>query len=64
MEDGDVVVGTVADLPQLGDDPRLVVGVGDVEPLEHEPAPDNVLLLHTTLHNNRVQLAGCSHKQE
>ena len=44
MEDGDVEVWAVADLPQLLRQARLVTRVEDPVALDHEPAPHYVLL--------------------
>ena len=43
VEDRDVVLGLVADLPQLSDDLGLLAGVADVVALQDEPAAHDVL---------------------
>ncbi len=47
MEDGDVVLGVVADEPELLNDPRLVPAVQDPVALQHEPAPHHLQPGHT-----------------
>ncbi len=48
MEDGDVVLGVVADEPELLHYPGLVPAVQDPVALQHEPAPHHLQPGHTT----------------
>ncbi len=48
VEDGDVVLGVVADEPELLHDPGLVPAVQDPVALQHEPAPHHLQPRHTT----------------
>ena len=54
MEDRHVVLGGVADGPQLLDEGRLVVGGPDVGALEHEPGAHDVHLAVLAVLNQNV----------